>query len=635
MAKRFLTHIDLSGNQLVNASFEKLSADPVSNLFEGRMYYNTTSDAIKIYDGVQWVGIGEIVDIQGTTNEIEVSIVDGVATIGLPNTIYADVVGDLTGNADTATNATNADYATTAGTANAVAANSVALGTDTTGDYVASVSASDGISASGTGEGAAVSLTNTDKGSSQNIFKNISDGSTSVVADNNDDTVTFSAGTGISVIANATTDTLTIGNTGVTSIAGTTDQISVDSSTGSVTLSLPNDVVFPGTVTLDADPTADLHAATKQYVDAVAQGIAWKDAANLVATSNVSLTGTSGTLVIDGHAALGDADDGYRILLTNQSTASQDGIYVYSDNGSTYTLSRSADADVYTELVGASVFIMEGTLYANTGWVQSNHYLTGFSDQSWVQFSGAGAYTAGNGLVRTGTEFSIDTTITVDVNSTQTLTNKTLTSPSVSGLYLSDNSFVVEGTADAYETTVQFTDPTADRTITFQNASGTVAFTADITDAINAVSTTDIEEGTNLYFTDERAQDAVGNNISGSNSVSAIYNDTAGTFSFDTTLATTSYMSKSSGLAVDISSVETKLVTDGFTKKASADVGNGANTSFAITHSLGTRDVVVNIYDNSSYDTVEADVVRTDANTVTVSFASAPSSNAYRVVIVG
>lgn len=133
----------------------------------------------------------------------------------------------------------------------------------------------------------------------------------------------------------------------------------------------------------------------------------------------------------------------------------------------------------------------------------------------------------------------------------------------------------------------------------------------------------------------EASQDVVGGMVSGSNSLSVSYNDTAGTLSLDTTLASTSYLSKASGLAVDISAVETKLVTDGFTKKVSANVGNGTNTSFAITHNLGTRDVVVNVYDNSVYDTVEVDVVRTDTNTVTVTFASSPATDAYRVVIVG
>jgi hypothetical protein len=71
------------------------------------------------------------------------------------------------------------------------------------------------------------------------------------------------------------------------------------------------------------------------------------------------------------------------------------------------------------------------------------------------------------------------------------------------------------------------------------------------------------------------------------------------------------------------------------TDKVAISVGNNSATSFAISHNLGTRDVVVNVYDNSTYDTVEVDVVRTDANTVTVSFANAPGNNAYRVVIIG
>lgn len=64
-----------------------------------------------------------------------------------------------------------------------------------------------------------------------------------------------------------------------------------------------------------------------------------------------------------------------------------------------------------------------------------------------------------------------------------------------------------------------------------------------------------------------------------------------------------------------------------------ASVGDGSATSIAVTHSLGTRDVVVQLFDNATYDTVYADVVRTDANTVTVTFAVAPSSNAYRVLV--
>lgn len=64
-----------------------------------------------------------------------------------------------------------------------------------------------------------------------------------------------------------------------------------------------------------------------------------------------------------------------------------------------------------------------------------------------------------------------------------------------------------------------------------------------------------------------------------------------------------------------------------------ANVGNASATSFALTHNLGTRDVTVLIYDNATYEQIYADVVMTSTTVVTVSFAIAPASNAYRVVI--
>jgi len=594
MAKRFLTHIDLQGNQLLNAAFEKLTTDPTTGNFEGRIYYNTTDDTLKLYDGTNWIPVGAITDINGTTDEIEVSIVNGVATISLPATINANT----TGNASTASALETArdieltgDVTGTAsfdGSGNiqistTIGANTVELGTDTTGDYVESITAGDGISITGSGEGAAI----------------------------------------------------TIDNTGVLQVNGTTNEIDASTVGGVVTLSLPTSVTFPGEVTLNADPTQALHAVTKQYVDGIAAGLDWHQAVNLLYDDpSAALTGSTGTLTIDGHSALTDANDGYRVLVTSASGNS--GIYTYNDNGTTWTLNRAADADIYEELVGSAVFVMEGTNYGATAWIQTNHYLSDFTGQQWTQFSGAGTYVAGNGLQLDGNSFSINTDVTVDVNSVQTLTNKTLTSPeinnpTISGLYISDNTITIEGTTDSFETTVNFTDPTADRTITFKDASGTVALTSDI----DALTTSDIEEGTNLYFTDERAQDAVGGIISGSNSLSATYTDSSNTIAFDTTLATTSYMSKTSGLAVDISALETKLTTDGYTKKVSATVGNGAATSFAITHNLGTRDVQVQIYDAATHDTVECDVVRDDVNTVTVGFSVAPATNSYRVVIVG
>jgi len=302
---------------------------------------------------------------------------------------------------------------------------------------------------------------------------------------------------------------------GVASVSGTANQITASTSTGAVTLSLPSSVTFPGTVTLNADPSQPLQAATKQYVDDVAQGLHIHPSSVTATTSNLTATysngtsgvgatltnsGTQAALVIDG-ITLNTND---RVLVKNQTSQLQNGIYTVTDTGSVSTnwvLTRATDMDQSAEVDGGDfTFVTGGTVNDNTGWVQTSTGVTIGTDAIvWQQFSGAGTYLAGNGLTLTGNIFTIDTSITADLNSVQSLSNKTLTSPvlttpSISGLLVLDNNIVIEGTNDTHETTLTFTDPTQDNTITFKDATGTVAFTSDIETAIdgfgNAVTST-------------------------------------------------------------------------------------------------------------------------------------------------
>ena len=73
----------------------------------------------------------------------------------------------------------------------------------------------------------------------------------------------------------------------------------------------------------------------------------------------------------------------------------------------------------------------------------------------------------------------------------------------------------------------------------------------------------------------------------------------------------------------------------GATTKVTATIGDGSATAIAVTHSLGTDDVQVEVYGASTKETVICDVDRTSTNAVTLTFASAPASNAYKVVIIG
>ena len=247
------------------------------------------------------------------------------------------------------------------------------------------------------------------------------DGSSSDTVSLLSDTLTFTGGDGatMAVTDNTVTTSVDTGN-GLTISNGdvvidTAVTVDVNSAQTLSNKTLGTDLAAGGfTISGLADPVNAQDAATKIYVDSAVSGLNWKEAVNLLADSNIALTGTTNTLVIDSHAALDVNDDGvYRLLLTGQTTDSENGIYVYNDDGSNYTLTRPEDADTYQELDGAAVFVQEGTVYGATSWVQTDHYMTDFTGQDWSQFSGQGTYLAGNGLTLTGNEFSIDDSVVV------------------------------------------------------------------------------------------------------------------------------------------------------------------------------------------------------------------------------
>jgi hypothetical protein len=177
-------------------------------------------------------------------------------------------------------------------------------------------------------------------------------------------------------------------------------------------------------VTNLSDPTVATDAATKSYVDSVAQGLDIKASVRVATTANITL---SGTQTIDGIVLV--ASD--RVLVKNQTTGTQNGIYVVAAGAWT----RATDMAAGSDASGAFTFVQYGTSLADTGWVQTaDPAVVGTDALVWTQFSGAGTYSAGNGLTLTGSTFAIDTNITVDKTTSQTLTNKTLTLPIIASI---------------------------------------------------------------------------------------------------------------------------------------------------------------------------------------------------------
>jgi hypothetical protein len=147
-----------------------------------------------------------------------------------------------------------------------------------------------------------------------------------------------------------------------------------------------------------ADPTAAQDGATKAYVDAVAQGLRFKDPARVATTANITL---SGTQTIDGVSVIA----GDRVLVKNQSTTSQNGFYVVAAGA----WSRSSDADTWAELVSAFCFVSEGSTQGDTSYVCTVDAggTLGTTPVTFVQFGSATSYSAGNGLGLSGNVFSV------------------------------------------------------------------------------------------------------------------------------------------------------------------------------------------------------------------------------------
>ena len=175
------------------------------------------------------------------------------------------------------------------------------------------------------------------------------------------------------------------------------------------------------------EPTSAQDAATKSYVDTTVQGIDWKASVRAATTANVTLASAlENGDTLDGVVLA----TGNRVLVKDQSTGSENGIYVVKSSGAP---DRSTDADLAAELTSNfAVFVEEGTVNADSGFTLTNNgaVTIGTTALTFTQFTGLGQITAGTGLDKTGNTLDIDSTV-VTLDGTQTLTNKTLTSPTL------------------------------------------------------------------------------------------------------------------------------------------------------------------------------------------------------------
>lgn len=158
-------------------------------------------------------------------------------------------------------------------------------------------------------------------------------------------------------------------------------------------------------------PSSTSDAATKGYVDSVAQGLQVKNAVRVASTANITNLLSAPTGPIDGITMA----NGDRILVKNQSTGSENGIYLWNSAGCT----RAGDMDSGLEVLGAFCFVQQGTTQADTGWVCTNDapFTMGSTAMTWTQFSGAGSFVDGAGLLKTGNTLDVQVdNSTIEIN---------------------------------------------------------------------------------------------------------------------------------------------------------------------------------------------------------------------------
>jgi hypothetical protein len=277
---------------------------------------------------------------------------------------------------------------------------------------------------------------------------------------------------------------------GVTSAIQTQLDAKLDESGGTMTGAIAmgtNKITGLGTPTDAAD------AATKAYVDSAAQGIDWKASVRVATTAAIYLgNAVENGSVIDGVTlATGD-----RVLIKNQGgteSPTENGIYTVNATGFP---TRSTDCDTAAEITSNfAVFVEEGTLNADQGYVLTNNgpITVGTTELVFTQFTGLGQVTAGTGLSKTGNTIEIDDTVTA----TKTYVDETFVTlddlPGELGDYIPltqraeiDGVATLDGAAQVPLTQLE-----------------------NVTDVIDALTTDEIAEGTNLYFTDTRAVDAL------------------------------------------------------------------------------------------------------------------------------
>ena len=360
-----------------------------------------------------------------------------------------------------------------------------------------------------------------------------------------------------------------------------------------------------------ATPTDSAHVATKGYVDSARQGLDVKASSRVATTVAVLLaSGLENGDTVDGVTlATGD-----RVLVKDQSTASENGIYVVQASGAAV---RADDFDASSKVTaGAFTFIAEGTTNGDQGFVlTTNDTITlGTTGLTFTQFSGTGSITAGDGLEKSGSTLSVNVGTGIEISS-----DALRISSGAAGDGLGYSAGVLSVNVGAATGLAITSD---DVGIKLDSGIAGLALTSS-----GLKIKSDIAGDGLTYTAGVLSRDVIDLGDASNDTTGTLPIDQGGTNAVSASAARTSLAATPSG--------GSSTSTPTLARVASDAIGDGSTVSYVVTHNFNTKAVVVQVYDTAGFDTVIADVERTTVDTVTVSFSVAPTSNQYTVVITG